>query len=566
MITACTGYLEGASLPGAAGLHLAANRQVSRRGVSPLAQPPDNEHYRMLVSRLLSGAVVPFLGAGVNLCGRPESTPWPDVGDPGAGHPQYGRYLPSGKELATHLAQSIGYPYEDSSDLLRVSQYVDVRLGSGPLYETLHEVFDADYAPTPVHRLLASLPSYVRARKTPGPRFFPLNVTTNYDTCLEAAFQEAGEPYDLLTYIADGPDRGRFRHTRPDGDSVVIAVPNSYSELRCIDRPVIAKIHGAVSRKPDGQDSFVITENHYIAYLSHTDIAKLIPINVATRMRKSHFLFLGYSLRDWNLRVILHRLWGDDGLAYNSWAIQPSPEPIEERAWIRRGVELLDAPRGLRRRARALPVRCNVEPLAMSSTTPWRDDSQLRGLPECPYRGLRPYSEADGEYFFGRDADRDLVIANLMATRLTVLYGGSGVGKSSLLQAGVARQLRLMSEGEFSYLAIGRAFVVYHASWRDDPLAALGASLREALPEGAVRDEVAPPGRPLSLELLTQVTLRWDADVYLLCDQFEEVRSTRPVPPVTPSPQSSDASSPHPACVRGCCSECATTRCLSWTA
>ena len=60
-------------------------------------------------------------------------------------------------------------------------------------------------------------------------------------------------------------------------------------------------------------------------------------------MRKSHFLFLGYSLKDWNLRVILQRMWGDEGLGYNSWAIQAQPERREEKAWYRRGVELLDA-------------------------------------------------------------------------------------------------------------------------------------------------------------------------------------------------------------------------------
>jgi hypothetical protein len=297
-----------------------------------MAQLPDDEHFQMLASRLLAGAVVPFLGAGVNLCDRPESTPW-----------ERGRYLPSGSELAAYLAKEINYPYPDSGDLLRVSQYVDVKLGNGPLYEVLHDVFDADYTPTPVHRLLASLPALIRAGRTGGRRFFPLNVTTNYDDGLERAFQEVGEPYDLVTYIADGPDRGRFKHTRPDDSYEVILVPNAYTELRCDERPVIAKIHGAVSRRSQERDSFVVTENHYIAYLSHTDIAKLIPINIATRMRKSHFLFLGYSLKDWNLRVILHRLWGEEGLGYNSWAIQPTPERIEEKAWYRRGVELLDA-------------------------------------------------------------------------------------------------------------------------------------------------------------------------------------------------------------------------------
>ncbi len=298
-----------------------------------MPQTPDAEHFHMIAKRCIAGSVVPFLGAGVNLCGRPVAQGW-----------EWGSYLPSGAELAEHLAREMDYPYPDSSkDLLRVSQYVDVQLGSGPLYEALHQVFDADYRLTSVHQVLASLPGYVRARRTPGPKYFPLIVTTNYDDALERAFDAAGEEYDLVTYIADGQDRGKFRHVSPGGQGRVIAKPNTYPELRCDKRPVIAKIHGAVSRDLAGRDSFVITENHYIAYLSHTEIPQLIPVNIAMRMRKSHFLFLGYSLRDWNLRVILHRIWGDEGLSFNSWAVQPHPDRIEERSWYKRGVELMDA-------------------------------------------------------------------------------------------------------------------------------------------------------------------------------------------------------------------------------
>lgn len=294
-----------------------------------MSQVPDDEHYRMMAKLLVGGAAVPFLGAGVNLCGRPERTVW-----------KLGECLPSGSELAEYLAREVDYPYQDRTDLLRVSQYVDVTLGNGPLYESLRGVFAAEYPPTPLHRLLASLPALIRRA---GRRTFPLIVTTNYDDALERAFLEAGEPYDLATYIADGPDRGRFKHTAPSGESKVIAVPNKYTQLRFDERPVIAKIHGAVNRCDERSDSFVVTENHYIAYLSHTDVAKLIPVNLLARMSRSHFLFLGYSLRDWNLRVILHRLWGDGGLNYNSWAIQADPDRLDQKAWARRGVELLDA-------------------------------------------------------------------------------------------------------------------------------------------------------------------------------------------------------------------------------
>jgi len=292
----------------------------------------DEAHFRSVSNRLLSGSVVPFLGAGINLCERPDEQAW-----------AYGKYLPDSRELAVHLAGQLDYPGQDRDNLLRVSQYLDVKLGIGPVYETLHDVFDADYDLTPVHLLLASLPELIRQYRPDGPRVFPLYVTTNYDDGLERAFQSVDEPYDLVTYIAEGPQQGKFLHTAPDGSSTYIMMPNTYTSLKGNERPVIAKIHGAVGRTLDSEDSFVVTENHYISYLSRTEISQLIPINISKRLMKSHFLFMGYSLRDWNLRVILQRIWSGGGLSYRSWAIQPGPERIDEQAWMRQGVELLDA-------------------------------------------------------------------------------------------------------------------------------------------------------------------------------------------------------------------------------
>src|SRR2546421_12772733 len=55
----------------------------------------------------------------------------------------------------------------------------------------------------------------------------------------------------------------------------------------------------------------------------------------------------------------------------------------------------------------------------------------------CPYKGLQPYTEADRTYFFGRERDQEIIAANLYSAPLTILYGASGVGKSSVLLAGV---------------------------------------------------------------------------------------------------------------------------------
>src|SRR3954454_6497593 len=111
-----------------------------------------------------------------------------------------------------------------------------------------------------------------------------------------------------------------------------------------------------------------------------------------------------------------------------------------------------------------------------------RDVAEGHEIPRSPFRGLLPYTEDDARFFFGRDSDADLIIANLMASRLTVLYGPSGVGKSSILRAGVVRRLRELSADSFSYLAVGQAVVVYQSRWTADPLLALGTALRAALP------------------------------------------------------------------------------------
>jgi hypothetical protein len=284
--------------------------------------------YDLIVRRLLRGKVVPVLGAGVNLCERPPHTRW-----------ERGRYLPSGQELADELAQYLGSAMIDGYDLARVSQYVAALEGEGSLYDELHGIFNADYPPTLLHRFLAQLSR--RTREAKDVRECMLIVTTNYDDLLERAFIAEGEPYELVTYIAEGRDRGLFRHTTADGKSTVIQLPNECVDVRLDQRTVIAKVHGAVDRV-HGSDSFVITEDHYIHYITNADFAGLFPVKLAAKLRTSHFLFLGYSLRDWNLRVMLYRLWGEqEGKNYNSWAIQDNPDPIDRAAWDKRGVDIL---------------------------------------------------------------------------------------------------------------------------------------------------------------------------------------------------------------------------------
>jgi uncharacterized protein YoxC len=133
-------------------------------------------------------------------------------------------------------------------------------------------------------------------------------------------------------------------------------------------------------------------------------------------------------------------------------------------------------------------------------------------MPNSPYTGLNPFSIKDAPFFFGRDHERDLIVANLMASRLTVLYGPSGVGKSSVLNAGALNSLwqtygRLAPDGRRQVIA-----TAFH-KWQANPAAELARALTGSL--GAPADGT-----------LTDKLAAWSTNrggrLLLMLDQFEE--------------------------------------------
>ena len=83
--------------------------------------------------------------------------------------------------------------------------------------------------------------------------------------------------------------------------------------------------------------------------------------------------------------------------------------------------------------------------------------------------------------FFGRDSERTVLISNLRASRLTLLYAQSGAGKSSLLRAGVASRLAELAQRSFSQRGTARNIPVVFSSWRDDPTVELIGEIQEAI-------------------------------------------------------------------------------------
>ena len=127
-------------------------------------------------------------------------------------------------------------------------------------------------------------------------------------------------------------------------------------------------------------------------------------------------------------------------------------------------------------------------------------------FPPDPFKGLARFedTDVDAALFFGRERDREIVAANLVASRLTVLYGASGVGKSSLLRAGVAHQLRHSPDP---------SIVVVFDAWQSEPV----TRLRQALADAA---GIEPA--PTLADTLDACATVVDGHVFVLLDQVDE--------------------------------------------
>ena len=337
-------------------------------------------HLTRVVDAITRGQLVIFLGADINLCGRPKDGNGQFMGW------QLGHYPPSNRELAVYLDEASGFCYRqkvrcplcDDRDieslpegcplkqgavtklaLQHVSQYVDLTEG-GPdmLYGALCDLFQGKFLPNPVHKFFAQVPAILHEKGYCPP--YPLIVTSCFDRTLEQTFDGEHQKYDLVSYVGDQKG-GYFEHKSPE-DVVPhkIEEPNKYQRKFLTQWPVILKLYGGY------QENFVITEDQYIDYLSHRDVSELIPVELLAILKENPILFLGYSPSYWNLRVILHRIWPEQLTSQRSaswWAVEANPEDIDKALWKRYhsiplGVPSLDNYIAeLRQRVQDLPSR-----------------------------------------------------------------------------------------------------------------------------------------------------------------------------------------------------------------
>jgi hypothetical protein len=108
-------------------------------------------------------------------------------------------------------------------------------------------------------------------------------------------------------------------------------------------QPVVFKMHGSLDRIDRENDEFLITEEQYVDFLGRPENGQL-PQMLATRMKRRNFLFLGYGLKDWNVRVMLRKLMLTRNPADNvkSWAIVRNASDAEKALWGAQGVDMFE--------------------------------------------------------------------------------------------------------------------------------------------------------------------------------------------------------------------------------
>jgi SIR2-like protein len=237
-----------------------------------------------------------FLGAGVH-APPPEGS--------GFEYPA-GERPPSGSALSRDLARACGleerHPTEDAGHLQRVALFFEIERSRRQLVESVRDCVQVDKTPSPMLRALAELD-------------FPLIITTNYDQMLESALAAAGKRPRVAVYTPELEATTDYRDPTPES-------------------PVVFKIHGDI----DHPETLVITDEDYIQFvlrMSNKDPYDPVPLTLKFYLTGWTTLFVGYSLLDYNLRLLFKTLrWKIDSANLpDMYSVDYHPDPLIFDVW-----------------------------------------------------------------------------------------------------------------------------------------------------------------------------------------------------------------------------------------
>ena len=258
-----------------------------------MANTLDESDWNILIKRIYAEKCTPFIGAGA--C---------------AGT------LPLGSDIARNWAKEHSYPLHDAGDLARVSQFLALKDPIFPKEEIqalFRKVAPPDFTkPDEPHALLADLN-------------LPVYITTNYDSFMYRALKDRQrDPKRELC---------KWNKIIEDEATSVFGTEEKRTDYRPTPaNPLVYHLHGHY----DNPQSLVLTEDDYLNFLVNlsSEAQTVLPPVIRTAMAQTSLLFIGYSLSDWNFRVLFRGLIGSGGSShgYPSVAVQLTPTSLVDNS------------------------------------------------------------------------------------------------------------------------------------------------------------------------------------------------------------------------------------------
>lgn len=248
------------------------------------------EEWEVLIDGIKRKQCTPFLGAGV--C--------------------YG-ILPLGSDIAKEWADRFDYPYPDKTNLISVAQFVALKRDRMTPKHLILDKFKSsappDFSdPSEPHRALADLR-------------LPIYLTTNYDTFMTQALRYREQDVEREFYLWNK----YLANLLVDSPPIFEREP-AYRPTPA--RPLVFHLHG----NEEAPESLVLTEDDYIDFLIEAGPGGYAPPPPIQRaLTGSSLLFIGYSIADWNFRVLLGSLnrYKPAGARRLNVAVMPPPSGTE---------------------------------------------------------------------------------------------------------------------------------------------------------------------------------------------------------------------------------------------
>ncbi len=216
--------------------------------------------------------------------------------------------LPNWAQLISKISSDLGYDerlFKQYGDSLALAEYYEINKGR---IGELRSWMDSNWNISIEKIKESKIYKYITKLN------FPIIYTTNYDHCLEKAFEVWGKSYKRIVYV----------------DDMVGLDPKTTQ---------IIKFHGDTIS--DG--SIVLTESSYFKRL---DFESPLDIKLRSDMLGKSILFIGYSLSDINIRLLIYKLdqlWlkSNKSKRPKSYMFLPTPNPIQELILKNRGIQTI---------------------------------------------------------------------------------------------------------------------------------------------------------------------------------------------------------------------------------